>query len=57
MTCPAGDVQLTSRLVAEPDVAVTVSAVGGVGVFTSVRLIVTVMVSVSVPSETVTVTE
>ena len=54
----SGAVQLTSRLSDVPAVALTVGASGASGgSATSVRLTVTATVSVSVPSETLIVTE
>ena len=53
-----GAVQLTSRLVAESEVADTLGAAGAAGGSpTSVTVIVTATVSLSVASETVIVTE
>ena len=54
----SGAVQLTSRLVAEPEVVETDGAAGLAGFSsTSVTVMVTSMVSLSVPSEAFTVTE
>ena len=53
-----GSVQLASRLVVDPEVADTLGAAGRPGAsFTSSTVIATAIVSLSVPSDALTVTE